>query len=327
MEQGIPIVVSGIRATGRLHLGNYFGALRNFSPLQEGNKCYFFVADYHTLTTAPDPDILRQYRLPIVKFFLATGIDPSKSTIFYQSGLPEVAELTLLLGMVVSVAELNRCTTFKEMVAKNPDNVNHGLFTYPVLMAADIIIHKATLVPVGHDQLQHLEMTRSFARRFNRQYTDIFPVPTALEQEAIRIPGLDGNKMGKSDDNAIDLLDTPQTVEEKIKTALTDKERARRNDPGNPDERCASIFPLLQLIADDEHIIQVRQDCRSGQLACVDCKQKTAMLINELLEPIQAAYANTSDQDALDVLNQGTQEAKKSAQQTLSEVRQAMGLE
>lgn len=327
METEKPVVVSGIRATGRLHLGNYLGAIRNFFPLQEENTCYFFVADYHTLTTAPNPDNLRQHRLPIVKTFLATGIDPDKASIFYQSALPEVTELTLLLGMVVTVAELNRCTTFKEMVAKHPDNVNHGLFTYPVLMAADIIIHKAHLVPVGHDQLQHIEMTRSFARRFNNQYGEIFPIPNALEHEALRLPGLDGNKMGKSDHNTIDLLDPPEIVSEKIKQALTDKERARKNDPGDPDNRCASIFPLLEILASDGEIAQIRNDCRSGQLPCVDCKQRTAQLINGLLEPMQAKYTDINDQFALEVLAQGTKQAKQNARQTLNEVRQAMGLD
>ncbi len=326
-SQDKPIVVSGIRATGRLHLGNYFGAIKNFFPLQEENECYFFVADYHTLTTAPDPNKLRDHRLPIVKTFLATGIDPAKATIFYQSALPEVAELTLLLGMVVTVAELNRCTTFKEMVAKHPDNINHGLLTYPVLMAADILIHKAHTVPVGHDQLQHIEMTRGFARRFNNQYGEIFPIPEALEHEAVRLPGLDGNKMGKSDNNTIDLLDSPQTVTKKIKKALTDKERARRNDPGDPDNRCASIFPLLLLVANNEEIQQVRQECKLGQLACIDCKQKTAKLINAMLEPIQTKYNAITDKAGLQVLDEGINNAKKNAQQTLNEVRLAMGLD
>jgi tryptophanyl-tRNA synthetase len=323
----LPVVVSGIRATGRLHLGNYLGAIKNFFPLQEKNKCYFFVADYHTLTTAPEPNALRTHRLPIVKTFLATGIDPDKSSIFYQSSLSEVTELTLLLGMVVSVAELNRCTTFKEMMTKHPDNVNHGLFTYPVLMAADILIHKAHLVPVGHDQLQHLEMTRSFARRFNRQYSEIFPIPNALEHEAVRLPGLDGNKMGKSDKNTIDLLDNSQQIAKKIKSAVTDKERVHKNDPGDPDNRCSSIFPLLLILATNQEILQVRQDCRSGQLACVECKAKTSALINDLLEPIRSNYAQINDQYAQDVLAQGEQEAKQSAIKTLNEVRHKMGID
>lgn len=322
-----PIVVSGIRATGQLHLGNYYGAIKNFFPLQEKNCCYFFVADYHTLTTAPDPEMLRKHRLPIVKTFLATGIDPQQSSIFYQSALPEVAELTLLLGMIVTVAELNRCTTFKEMVQKHPDNVNHGLFTYPVLMAADIIIHKANIVPVGHDQLQHIEMARSFTRRFNKKYQKIFPIPEAQQHEAIRLPGTDGMKMGKSNDNTIDLLDTPQAVNEKIKMALTDKERSRKNDLGDPENRCASIYPLLLLIANHEITKEVKESCQRGALTCVDCKKQTVELVNRLLEPIQARYHNIKDDDALAVLKEGTQKAKQSASKTLAEVRSAMGLD
>jgi tryptophanyl-tRNA synthetase len=326
-SQEKPVVVSGIRATGKLHIGNYLGAIKNFFPLQEENMCYFFVADYHTLTTAPQPKVLREHRLPIVKTFLATGIDPQKSAIFYQSALTEVAELTLLLGMVASVGELERCTTFKEMVRKNPDNVNHGLFTYPVLMAADIIIHKAAIVPVGHDQLQHIEMTRTFTRRFNNNYGEIFPIPDSLEHEAIRLPGLDGNKMGKSDGNTIDLIDPPEVVTSKIGSAITDGNRVKKTDPGDPDNNCVSIYPLLLILAEADHLKQTREDCKKGTLGCVDCKKQTAEIINQLLMPIQERYNEIDDDFAMSVLKEGAIKAKKSAQATISEVRIAMGLD
>jgi len=324
---GLPVVVSGIRATGGLHLGNYFGAIRYFFPLQESHRCYFFVADYHTLTTAPDPEVLRSNRLPIVKTFLATGIDPQKAVIFYQSSLPEVAELTLLLGMSVPVGELERCVTFKEKVRQNPDNVNHGLLTYPILMAADILIQKANLVPVGQDQLQHLEMARDFASRFNRKYCEIFPSPQSMQGEALRLLGLDGEKMSKSEHNTIELLDGPETVSAKILKGVTDTNRKKRNDPGDPQNNCVSIFPLHELFSSTEQAFEIISGCKAGTLACVECKKMVAEKVNGFLAPFQEKYRQFSNDYVKDVLLAGAKQAKDNAQVTLSEVRQAMGLD
>jgi tryptophanyl-tRNA synthetase len=318
-------VVSGIRATGQLHLGNFFGAIRNFIPLQEENTCFFFVADYHTLTTAPDPESLRKHRLPIVKTFLATGIDPTKAVIYYQSAVPEIAELQLILGMYVTVAELQRCTTFKDVSKKHADNINLGLLSYPVLMAADILIHKAHRVPVGHDQLQHIEMTRDFARRFNRKFKEIFPIPSAVEHEAIRLPGLDGQKMGKSDDNTIDLLDSREAVRDKVKKGLTDAQRLKVDDPGDPENRCASIYPLHAILTDP--VSQIKHLCTTGKLSCGECKEDLWPKVYRAIEPIQAAYHAIKDEDALDVLSEGQKKAKQSAQSTLEEVRELVGLD
>ncbi|MCX6740662.1 MAG: tryptophan--tRNA ligase [Candidatus Parcubacteria bacterium] len=326
-DEGLPVVVSGIRATGKLHLGNYFGAIRNFFPLQEKHQCFFFVADYHTLTTHPDPDVLRQNRLPIVKTFLATGIDPNRSVVYYQSSLPEVAELTLLLGMVVQLGELERCTTFKEKVRENPDNVNHGLLTYPVLMASDILIHRATIVPVGSDQIPHVEMARAFAHRFNHLYENIFAIPKTLENEAVRLPGLDGSKMGKSHNNGIDLLDDATTIREKVKSGLTDTNRIHRNDPGDPLNNCGSIYPLHNLLCTDQEIIAIMQGCKAGTLSCVECKQMAAEKVVALLAPIQEKYYSYNDDYVRDVLVECAKRAKVSARPTLHQVRQAMGLD
>jgi len=230
------IVVSGIRPTRNLHLGNYFGALNSFVKMQEENQCYFFIADYHSLTTHPNPVDLHGNVKTVLVEFLACGLDPEKATLYIQSDLPEVAELYLLLNMNAYVGELERCTSFKEKIRMQPQNVNAGLLTYPTLMAADIIIHKAHKVPVGKDQEQHLEMTRTFVNRFNRIYNvEYFPEPVAYNfgETLIKIPGLDGNvKMSKSDNesSAIFLADPPEVIRKKVMRAVTD------SGPVNPDQ-------------------------------------------------------------------------------------------
>ena len=220
-------VLSGIRSTGNLHLGNYFGALRNFTRMQHENKCFFFIADYHSLTTHPDPKILHGNVKGVLTEYLAAGIDPEISTIYIQSDVTEVCELYLLLNMHAYLGELSKTVSFKEKARKHQDNVNAGLLTYPTLMAADILLHNADKVPVGKDQEQHLEMTRKFARRFNNLYgVEYFKEPVAYNfgQELIKIPGLDGSgKMGKSEGNCIYLDEDPKSIEKKVKRALTDE--------------------------------------------------------------------------------------------------------
>ena len=222
-------VVSGIRSTGNLHLGNYFGAIKNFLKMQKENNCYFFIADYHALTTHPKPGDLHGNIKQVLAEYLACGIDPDSATVFIQSDVPEVSELYLLLNMNAYVGELERTASFKEKIRKQPDNINAALLTYPVLMAADIIIHKANKVPVGKDQEQHLEMTRKFARRFNQMYeVNYFPEPDAYNfgQQLVKIPGLDGSgKMGKSEGNGVFLSDTPQAIKKKVMSAVTDADQ------------------------------------------------------------------------------------------------------
>lgn len=225
-------VVSGIRSTGNLHLGNYFGALRNFVKMQHTERCFFFIADYHSLTTHPDPNMLHVNVKNVLSEYLAAGLDPEAATIYVQSDVPEVAELSLLLSMHAYVGELERTASFKDKIRKHADNVNIGLLSYPVLMAADILQHRATRVPVGKDQEQHLELTRRFARRFNQLYqVEFFPEcqPYTFGGNLVKIPGLDGNgKMGKSEGNGIFLSDTDEAIRKKVMKAVTDSGRPRR---------------------------------------------------------------------------------------------------
>ena len=227
------IVVSGIRSTGNLHLGNYFGAIRNFVKMQTENQCFFFIADFHSLTTHPTPENLHDNVRQVLSEYLACGIDPEIATVYLQSDLPQVTELYLLMNMIAYIGELERTTTFKEKVRLQPDNVNAGLLTYPVLMAADIIIHKAAKVPVGKDQEQNLEMTRKFTKRFNHMYkVDYFPEPLPYNfgEALIKIPGLDGTgKMGKSEGNGIFLAEEPESIRRKVMKAVTDKGPAKEN--------------------------------------------------------------------------------------------------
>ncbi len=251
-------VVSGIRPTGNLHLGNYFGALRNFVKMQDEHHCYFFIADYHSLTTHPTPTDLHGNVKQVLVEYLASGLDPEKSILYVQSDLPETAELYLLLNMNAYVGELERVTSFKEKIRKQPENINAGLLTYPTLMAADIILHKATKVPVGKDQEQHLEMTRTFARRFNRMYNhEYFPEPVAYNfgENLIKIPGLDGSgKMGKSEGegNAIFLADTPEAIRKKVMRAVTDAGPLIKNQ--EKPEPIDNLFQLMKVVSTPETV-------------------------------------------------------------------------
>ena len=244
-------VLSGIRSTGQLHLGNYFGALRNFVKLQDEAECYFFIADYHSLTTHPDPTILHSNVRNILSEYLAAGIDPEKATIYVQSDVPEVAELSLLLGMHAYVGELERTASFKDKVRKNPNNVNIGLLNYPVLMASDILLHRADYVPVGKDQEQHLEMTRHLAHRFNQIYkTDFFNekvAPFNFGKDLVKIPGLDGSgKMGKSEGNGIYLSDPDNVIRKKVMKAVTDSGPTEPNSPIS--EPIQNIFTIMEAV-------------------------------------------------------------------------------
>ena len=249
-KEVMDIVVSGIRSTGNLHLGNYYGAMKNFLRMQDENRCFFFIADYHALTTHPKPTDLAGNIRQVLAEYLASGIDPEKATVFIQSDVPEVSELYLLLNMNAYVGELERTASFKEKIRKHPDNINAGLLTYPVLMAADIIIHKAKYVPVGKDQEQHLEMTRRFARRFNMMYeVDYFPEPSAYNfgQQLVKIPGLDGSgKMGKSEGNGIFLFDTPEEIRKKVMKAVTDAGPQSLNE--EPSEPIKNLFTIMEVV-------------------------------------------------------------------------------
>jgi tryptophanyl-tRNA synthetase len=322
-------VVSGIRSTGNLHLGNYFGAVKNFLKMQKENSCFFFIADYHALTTHPKPDDLHGNIKQVLAEYLACGIDPEIATVFIQSDVPEVSELYLLLNMNAYVGELERTASFKEKIRKQPDNINAGLLTYPVLMAADIIIHKANKVPVGKDQEQHLEMTRRFARRFNMMYgVEYFPEPDAYNfgRELIKIPGLDGTgKMGKSEGNGIFLADSPQVIRKKVMRAVTDTGPEK---PGEkPSEPVRNLFTIMDVVSDPETVRYFREKHASCEIRYGDLKKQLAEDIIKVTEPIRERINDilANNEYLSKVVRGGALKARESASKTLSEVRKIIG--
>jgi tryptophanyl-tRNA synthetase len=324
-------VVSGIRSTGNLHLGNYFGALRNFIKMQNEHHCYFFIADYHALTTHPNPAELHKNARAALIEYLACGINPDVATIYLQSDLPQIPELYLLLNMFAYTGELEKCTSFKDKIRQHSDNVNAGLLTYPVLMTADIIIHKATKVPVGKDQEQHLEMARNFANRFNHYYGTVFPEPYAYNfgNDLVKVPGLDGKgKMGKSEGaaNAIYLIDDDATILKKVKKAVTDLAPTQPNQP-MPDA-IANLFALLQLVGEKaiyDQFFAAYNDC---SIRYGDLKMQLATDMIAFVTPIRERIKilEADDKYIKKVVQEGGEKARISAQKTLHEVRNLMGL-
>jgi len=324
-------VVSGIRSTGNLHLGNYFGAIKNFVKMQHEHRCYFFIADYHSLTTHPTPEDLHNNVRQVMVEYLAAGIDPEAATLYIQSDVPEVTELYLLLNMNAYKGELERCTSFKEKIRKQPDNVNAGLLTYPVLMAADIIIHKASKVPVGKDQEQHLEMARTFANRFNRLYkTDYFPEPFAFNFEAdlIKIPGLDGaTKMGKSESegNAVFLADDPGVLRKKVMRAVTD---SGPTQPGEPmSQGVENLFNLMKVLSTPDTLQHFREAYDNATIRYGDLKKQLAEDMIAFTAPLREKILEISaDKDYLRrVASMGAEKARESASKTIKEVREIIG--
>lgn len=322
-------VVSGIRSTGNLHLGNYFGAVKNFLKMQKENNCFFFIADYHALTTHPHPDDLHGNIKQVLAEYLACGIDPESATVFIQSDVPEVSELYLLLNMNAYVGELERTASFKEKIRKHPDNINAGLLTYPVLMAADIIIHKANKVPVGKDQEQHLEMTRRFARRFNTIYdVDYFPEPDAYNfgNELIKIPGLDGTgKMGKSEGNGIFLADPPEVIRKKVMSAVTD---AGPSQPGQePSEPVKNLFTIMSVVSDPSTVKYFTDKHSSCEIRYGDLKKQLAEDIIKVTDPIRSRIKDilADNQYLARVVREGGEKARASASKTVREVREIIG--
>lgn len=322
-------VVSGIRSTGNLHLGNYFGAVKNFLRMQHENRCFFFIADYHALTTHPKPEDLHGNIRQVLAEYLACGIDPEVATVFVQSDVPEVSELYLLLNMNAYIGELERTASFKEKVRKQPDNINAGLLTYPVLMAADIIIHKANKVPVGKDQEQHLEMTRRFARRFNMMYgVNYFPEPDAYNfgQQLLKIPGLDGTgKMGKSEGNGIFLADTPQEISKKVMRAVTD---TGPTAPGQePSEPVKNLFTIMKVVSDQSVVNYFTDKFASCEIRYGDMKKQLAEDIIKVTDPVRERINEIlADKKYLaKVVASGAEKARESAAKTVREVREIIG--
>lgn len=324
-------VVSGIRPTGNLHLGNYFGALRNFIQMQNEHNCYFFIADYHSLTTHPTPHDLHGNVKQVLVEYLAAGLDPEKATLYIQSDVPETAELYLFLNMNAYIGELERCTSFKDKIRQQPQNVNAGLLTYPTLMAADIILHKATKVPVGKDQEQHLEMTRQFSNRFNRMYNvEYFPEPQAFNfgQALVKIPGLNGTgKMGKSEGegNAIFLADEPESIRKKVMKAVTDGGPIEPNQQ-KPDV-IENLFQLMRVVSAPETVQFFDEKYNSCQIRYGDLKKQLAEDMIAFTAPFRERIHELYSDDAYisRVARIGREKARENASKTIREVREIIG--
>ena len=318
-------MLSGMRPTGRLHLGNLVGALENWVHLQEEYESFFFAADWHVLTTdLENTGKINEDTLQVVIDWLSAGIDPEKSTVFVQSKIKEHAELFLLFSMIITVPRLERNPTLKEQVRDLKSKiVSYGHFGYPVLQAADIIIYKADVVPVGEDQVPHVEISREIARKFNNLYGNVFPEPEPKLTFTPRLPGLDGKKMSKSLNNAIFLSETPDEIFQKVRRAITDPQKVRKNDPGHP-EVC-NIFAYHQKF-NKEEIPEIEKDCKSGILGCVACKQNCANKISDYLAPIrEKRVMYEKDMDLVkDIINNGNKKAREEAQKTMADVYKAM---
>ncbi len=320
--------LSGMRPSGKLHLGHLHGVLENWKRLQEEYECFFFVADWHALTT----NYKRAWEIPeniseMVLDWLAVGIDPEKATLFIQSDIKEHAELHLLLSMITPLGWLERNPTYKEQKQqlKDKDISTYGFLGYPVLQAADIIMYKANKVPVGIDQLPHVELTREITRRFNFLYQEIFPIPEPLLAETPKLPGLDGRKMSKSYGNSIFISDTPEEVTKKIMTMVTDVERPRKSDPGDPEKRCIA-FNLHRLYMPKERIEEIVNECKAARLGCVACKKELAKAVVRFLEPIWERRREFSKSPEIihNILEDGAKRARKEASNTMIQVREAL---
>lgn len=325
------IVLSGIRATGRLHFGNFVGAVQHFVRFQNSeNTCLYFVADQHTLTTLDNPDELRMNLMEMVKDYLAAGLNPERSIIYVQSSVPELTELCLYLGMLQPLGELLLIPTYKDLVRRFPDRVSHGLLTYPVLMAADILGPRATLVPVGEDQVPNVELARDLARRFNNRFGDLFPIPEMMH-EMVKVVGLDGAKMGKSDsDNAIDISASIESIRRRyLERGITDTQRQRRSDPGDPYNRCKSVYPLHELItAGETNTRTIATACMNATIGCAECKHKLVDSIANIILPFQERRHELADKDdyVREILHEGGKKARVIIAETVAHVRDRMGI-
>lgn len=323
-------VLSGMRPTGKLHLGHLHGALENWRSLQDRYECFYFVADWHALTTEyRDPRVLKEYIGEMVLDWLAVGLDPERSVLFVQSWVKEHAELHLLFSMITPLGWLERNPTYKEQQEelKEKDLGTYGFLGYPVLQAADILIYKAEFVPVGKDQLPHVELCREIARRFNYLYGETFPEPQALLTESPYVPGTDGRKMSKSYNNAVYLSDPPEVISSKISVMFTDPQRGRRTDPGRP-ELCP-VFALHRLYSPEERQREIDQECRRAGIGCVDCKRILIGNLLQALSPLQEKRSKLLDRkdEVREILIEGSQKARQVAQETMEEVRRALALD
>ena len=320
-------VCSGIQPTGVFHLGNYFGSLVNWIQMQQdGHECFFFIANQHAITLPQKADELKKQTLNAAATLLAIGLDPEKSTIFVQSDVPEHSQLAWILNCLAPMGQMERMIQFKEKSEKNPNTTNVGLFSYPILQAADILLYKANLVPVGIDQAQHLELTRILAKKFNTTYKEVFIEPKTLHTKTTKIIGLDGeNKMSKSLNNYIGLTEDPKIIWEKIKTATTDPARVKKTDPGNP-EIC-NIHSLHKLFSTEDDKKWVINGCTKANIGCVECKKKLFENMEIFLKPIRGKYNSLIQNPEMlkRTLAIGAQKARTTAKETLTEVYNAIG--
>ncbi len=327
MAEKLGRVFSGARPTGRQHLGNYLGAIKNYVALQKDYRCVYCVVDVHALTTIETTRDLELNTQEMTLDWLAAGMDPKDSIIFVQSHVPEVMELHTILSMVTPLGKLTALPTFKEKVRDNPDNVNYGLVGYPVLMSADILLYKADTVPVGTDQIPHLEFAREVVRSFNHHFqTDILVEPQAKVTEIPKVLGIDGvRKMSKSLNNHIELAATPEETEKRVMKMMTDPQRIKRTDPGNPD--ICNVYTLHKIFSSSGEVEEINRDCRVAEIGCVDCKRKLAANLNKHLEPFRAKRAELEkDPDMVrDILLDGAKRARVIASETMEEVRAAIG--
>jgi len=318
-------VLSGMRPSGKLHLGNYLGALANWVKLQDELDCYYFVADWHALTDDLDTSDVPGYTVEMLADWLGAGLDPERATLFIQSLVPEHAELHLLFSMTTPVTWLERVPTYRERIEQQHlESPSYGLLGYPLLQSADILMYKPRWVPVGIDQAPHVELTREVARRFNNAFGPVFPEPEVKLTEIPKVPGTDGRKMSKSYNNTIDLADTVETIARKIRPMVTDPARKRRTDPGNP-EVCP-VFDLHRVYSTEAERQEVTQGCRTAGIGCLDCK---GILIRHMVEELQPlhekrAYYAAHPNEAMQVFTAGSERARQVAQETMAQVREAV---
>jgi tryptophanyl-tRNA synthetase len=323
-------VLSGMRSTGKIHLGNYFGALKNWIDLQDRYRCFYFAADWHALTSDyADPSQIADNTIEMVIDWISAGLDPERSTIFVQSMVPDHAELHLLLSMITPLGWLERVPTYKEQMQQieTKDLSTYGFLGYPVLQTVDIIIYRAHFVPVGEDQASHLEISREIARRFNHLYGEVFPEPQALFTPTPKVPGIDGRKMSKSYGNAINLSDPPEVIRQKCMQMFTDPQRLKRSDPGRP-EVC-NLYEFHKLVSSPEVQERVARECRAAQIGCVDDKKLLAGILIDFLEPFRRRREELlRDRDTVhDILVEGSRRARERTAETMDKVRGVMGLD
>ncbi len=322
-------VFSGIQPTGVPHIGNYFGALRNYVALQDEYDAIYCVVDYHAMTINYDTTKMIERRHEVARALLACGLDPNRCSLFIQSDVPAHTELTWILSIVTGMGRLQNMTQFKDKAAQNEENINAGLFTYPILMAADILIYKGEKVPVGEDQLQHLELAREIARRFNARFGEgTFPEPEPILSQAPRIMGLDGPvKMSKSLGNTIEIFDSAETVWEKLRPAYTDPARKRLKDPGNPD--ICNIFTLHKQVSPPELVEEINIACRKAEIGCIECKKRLNEHLNATLDPIRERGKELAQHPDMvtDALEAGKKRCRELAAETMHEVRVKTGLD